>query len=67
MQVHLTVDTTLQDNKLAINVYMARVLSLGGKPLATEFQAVDHEILSADLERLGKLICSALQSIWRLS
>ncbi|KAK9805898.1 hypothetical protein WJX73_002723 [Symbiochloris irregularis] len=52
--VHLTVDTSLQDNKMAINVYMARVLSLGGKPLATEFQAVEHEILSAELERLGE-------------
>ena len=53
LQVHLTVDTTLQDNKLAINTYVARVLSLGNRSLANEFQAVDYEVLGADLERVG--------------
>lgn len=56
MQVHLTVDTSLQDNKLAINVYVARILSLGGRALATEFQAVDYEVLTADLEKFGGML-----------
>lgn len=68
-QVHLTVDTTLQDGKLAINVYVARVLSLGSRSLATEFQAVDYQVLSADLDKIGGKLAFVFKtcSVERLS
>ena len=53
-QVHLTVDTTLANERMQIDAYVSRVLGLGSKaPLATEFQAVECEVRTANVERVG--------------
>lgn len=49
----MTIDTTLQNQSLAIKAYVSRALLLGEKQLATEFVQVDCEVKTKDLESLG--------------
>ncbi|KAG2488313.1 hypothetical protein HYH03_013163 [Edaphochlamys debaryana] len=51
--VHIVVDTTLRDDKFAIQAYTSRVLSLGDKTLATEFVEIPCETIFGDIERVG--------------
>ncbi|KAK9843940.1 hypothetical protein WJX84_006794 [Apatococcus fuscideae] len=51
--VHVTIDTTLQNQSLAIKAYISRALLLAEKQLATEFVQVDCEVKTADLGSLG--------------
>jgi translation initiation factor 3 subunit F len=51
--VHLTVDTSLTGDRVAVRAYVSRALVLGGRALATEFVPVPLRILYADLERAG--------------
>lgn len=51
--VHLVVDTTLDSNKLTVQAYISRQLSLGDKVLAHEFLQVPSEVLFSDVERVG--------------
>jgi len=51
--VHLTVDTSLTGDRVAVRAYVSRALLLGGRALATEFVPVPSRVLYADLERVG--------------
>lgn len=51
--VHLIVDTTLQNDRLAVKAYVSRALSLQGRELAREFQEVSCEIKTVELERVA--------------
>ncbi len=51
--MHVTIDTTLQNQNLAIKAYVSRALLLAEKQLATEFVQVDCEVKAADLQNLG--------------
>ena len=53
--VHLTVDTGLSGGRLAVTAYVARTLTLGGRPepLATQFQEVACEIQTVAVEKIG--------------
>jgi translation initiation factor 3 subunit F len=51
--VHLTVDTSLTGDRVAVRAYVSRALLLGGRALATEFVPVPSRIDYLDLERVG--------------
>ena len=51
--VHLVVDTTLQDNRMAIKAFVSRSLSIQGRELAREFQEVLCEVQTVEAERAG--------------
>ncbi len=53
VQVHLVVDTTLQDSKFSVQAFTSRVLALGEKVLATEFVEIPCDTIFADIERVG--------------
>ena len=58
--MHVTIDTTLQNQSLAIKAYISRALLLAEKQLATEFVQVDCEVKTADLGSLGGAVPSSL-------
>jgi len=53
--VHLTVDTGLSGGRLGVAAYVARTLTLGGRPepLATQFQEVACEVQTVAVEKIG--------------
>ena len=51
--VHLVVDTTLQNDRLAVKAFVSRSLVLRGQELAREFQEIECEIRTIDAERAG--------------
>ncbi len=53
--VHLTVDTGLSNQRMAVAAYVARALTLGGRPepLATQFQEVPCEVQTVAVEKIG--------------
>ena len=51
--VHLFVDTTLQNNRMAIKAFVSRSLSIQGRELAREFQEVPCEVRSVEAEKAG--------------
>lgn len=51
--VHLVVDTTLQNDRLAVKAFVSRSLVLQGQELAREFQEIECEIRTIDAERAG--------------
>jgi hypothetical protein len=51
--VHLTVDTSLTGDRVAVRAYVSRALLLGGRALATEFVPVPSRVDYSDLERVG--------------
>ena len=56
--VHLTVDTGLSGQRMAVAAYVARALTLGGRPepLATQFQEVPCEVQTVAVEKIGSAI-----------
>lgn len=69
MQVILSVDTTLQNDKLEISAFVSRRLSLkDSSPLATEFRLIDCEVRGVELDKVGgeaarQLSCSVPCSV----
>ena len=57
--VHLTVDTALQNNKMAIRAFVSRSLSIQGRELAREFTEVECEVKAVEAERVGANLLSA--------
>ena len=59
--VHLTVDTGLSGGRLGVAAYVARTLTLGGRPepLATQFQEVACEVQTVAVEKIGSARPSA--------
>lgn len=57
--VHLTVDTTLQHEAMAVRAFVSRTLSIQGRELAREFQEVGCEVRTAEAERLGLELLTA--------
>jgi translation initiation factor 3 subunit F len=57
--VHLIVDTTLQNNKMAIRAFSSREFAIQGRELAREFQEVPCEVRSIEAERAGAELLSA--------
>lgn len=53
LQVHLRLDTSLQEDKLKVQAYVSRTLTLGDKSLATEFVELPCDVLYGDIERVG--------------
>eukprot|EP00899_Mesostigma_viride_P020248 jgi/Mesvir1/28224/Mv04773-RA.1 len=51
--VHLTVDTTMTDDKISVKAYVSNLLSLGSRQLAAQFQEIRTDIRVQDLERVG--------------
>jgi len=53
--VHLTVDTTLSNQQMAVKAYVARTLTLGSRtePLATQFQEVLCHVETVAVEKIG--------------
>jgi len=50
--LHLTIDTTLQGNTMAINSYMSNTVSFGEKQLIAHFQPIPHELKSFEAEKI---------------
>jgi translation initiation factor 3 subunit F len=46
-------DTTLTGDHVGVAAYISRGLSLGDKPLATEFVAVPCEVQYGEVEKVG--------------
>jgi len=68
--VHLTVDTGLSGGRLGVAAYVARTLTLGGRPepLATQFQEVACEVQTVAVEKIGSahlspFFCSCLRRL----
>lgn len=53
--VHLTLDTGLNNQQMAVKAYVARTLTLGSRsePLATQFQEVSCQVQTNAVERIG--------------
>lgn len=51
--VHLVVDTSLSGDRVDVKAYGGRGLSLGDKPLATEFVELPCDVLMGEAERVG--------------
>lgn len=51
--VHLVVDTSLQNDRMAIKAFVSRALSLKGREVAREFQEVPCEVRAVEAERAG--------------
>eukprot|EP00879_Flechtneria_rotunda_P023913 GHRR01025327.1.p2 GENE.GHRR01025327.1~~GHRR01025327.1.p2 ORF type:complete len:208 (+),score=73.16 GHRR01025327.1:429-1052(+) len=51
--VHLRLDTSLQQDKLAVQTFVSRSLTLGDKPLAMEFVEVPCDVQYGEIERVG--------------
>jgi len=49
--VHLILDTTLQNNRMAVKAYVSRPLTVQGRELAREFQEVACEVRTVEAER----------------
>ena len=51
-QIVLAVDVTLKTERLEVSAFVTRQLSIGSESIAVEFQPLDCEVKTADLERL---------------
>ncbi|KAK9755714.1 hypothetical protein RND81_01G045100 [Saponaria officinalis] len=51
--IHLTVDTTFRNGEPSIKAFVSVNLSLGGQPLAAQFQEVPAELRLSEAERVG--------------
>lgn len=55
-QVHVRLDTSLQEDKLKIQAFVSRSLTLGDKSLAMEFVELPCDVLYGDVERVGGML-----------
>jgi hypothetical protein len=53
VQVHVRLDTTLQQDKLPCQAFVSRSLALGANTLGMEFVEVPCDVQYADVERVG--------------
>lgn len=51
--VHLTVDTTMTNNEMAIEAFVSTSLSLGDKPVATHFHQLAVDLRMHEADRVG--------------
>ena len=60
--VHLTLDTGLNNQQMAVKAYVARTLTLGSRsePLATQFQEVSCQVQTNAVERIGGSLLACL-------
>lgn len=53
MQVFLKVDTGFTDSKLDIKAYVSRGMSLGSLQLGTDFQEIELDLQTADVQKIS--------------
>jgi translation initiation factor 3 subunit F len=51
--VHLTIDTALQNNSVALNAYVSTTVTFADKPLLSNFQPIPAELKSYEAEKIG--------------
>lgn len=53
LQIVLTVDTTLQNERLEVSAFISRRLTIRDRPLATQFRPIACEVRGVELEKIN--------------